>query len=90
MASAPNPYGDGHAAERIVAALEHLLHGGEPPTLRPRLQPRRVAVPPASSRRRLALELLEAAIGATPSRTPRVAEPVERARAEESIDLIED
>ncbi|MET0558242.1 MAG: UDP-N-acetylglucosamine 2-epimerase (non-hydrolyzing) [Solirubrobacterales bacterium] len=31
MASAANPYGDGHAAERIMAALEHLLLGGEPP-----------------------------------------------------------
>ena len=26
-----NPYGDGHAAERIVAALEHLLDGRRPP-----------------------------------------------------------
>ncbi len=32
MAAAPNPYGDGHAAHRIVAALEHILRGGEPPT----------------------------------------------------------
>lgn len=31
MSSAPNPYGDGHAADRIVAALEHLLLGGDPP-----------------------------------------------------------
>jgi UDP-N-acetylglucosamine 2-epimerase (non-hydrolysing) len=31
MAAAPNPYGDGRAAERIVAAIEHLLRGGEPP-----------------------------------------------------------
>jgi UDP-N-acetylglucosamine 2-epimerase (non-hydrolysing) len=31
MAAAHNPYGDGHAAERIMAALEHLLHGGEAP-----------------------------------------------------------
>jgi len=31
MAGAANPYGDGHAAERIVGALEHLLLGGEPP-----------------------------------------------------------
>jgi UDP-N-acetylglucosamine 2-epimerase (non-hydrolysing) len=31
MAHAPNPYGDGRAAERIVAALEHVLLGGEPP-----------------------------------------------------------
>jgi UDP-N-acetylglucosamine 2-epimerase (non-hydrolysing) len=32
MASAENPYGDGRAAERIVAALEHLLLGTDPPT----------------------------------------------------------
>ena len=32
MARAPNPYGDGHAAERIVAALEHIVPGGPPPT----------------------------------------------------------
>jgi UDP-N-acetylglucosamine 2-epimerase (non-hydrolysing) len=32
MAAAENPYGDGHAAERIVGALEHILHGTEPPT----------------------------------------------------------
>jgi UDP-N-acetylglucosamine 2-epimerase (non-hydrolysing) len=31
MAEAPNPYGDGHAAERIVAALDHLSRGGKPP-----------------------------------------------------------
>jgi UDP-N-acetylglucosamine 2-epimerase (non-hydrolysing) len=31
MADAPNPYGDGRAAERIIAALEHLLLGGPAP-----------------------------------------------------------
>jgi UDP-N-acetylglucosamine 2-epimerase (non-hydrolysing) len=31
MSEAPNPYGDGRAAERIVAALEQLRYGGEPP-----------------------------------------------------------
>jgi UDP-N-acetylglucosamine 2-epimerase (non-hydrolysing) len=31
MAKAPNPYGDGVAAQRILAALEHLHRGGEPP-----------------------------------------------------------
>jgi UDP-N-acetylglucosamine 2-epimerase (non-hydrolysing) len=31
MSSARNPYGDGHAAKRIAAALEHMVHGGEPP-----------------------------------------------------------
>jgi UDP-N-acetylglucosamine 2-epimerase (non-hydrolysing) len=32
MSKAENPYGDGHAAERIVAAMEHLLRGGAPPS----------------------------------------------------------
>jgi UDP-N-acetylglucosamine 2-epimerase (non-hydrolysing) len=32
MADAENPYGDGHAAARIVACLEHLLLGSNPPT----------------------------------------------------------
>jgi UDP-N-acetylglucosamine 2-epimerase (non-hydrolysing) len=32
MAKAPNPYGDGHAADRIVAALEYMLIGGQAPT----------------------------------------------------------
>jgi UDP-N-acetylglucosamine 2-epimerase (non-hydrolysing) len=32
MSEAENPYGDGHAAERIVGALEHLLRGTDPPT----------------------------------------------------------
>jgi UDP-N-acetylglucosamine 2-epimerase (non-hydrolysing) len=32
MAEAENPYGDGHAAERIVACLEHLFLGTNPPT----------------------------------------------------------
>jgi UDP-N-acetylglucosamine 2-epimerase (non-hydrolysing) len=31
MAHAVNPYGDGGAAARIVAAIENLYHGGEPP-----------------------------------------------------------
>lgn len=32
MAAAQNPYGDGEAAPRIVAALEHVLRGGRPPS----------------------------------------------------------
>ncbi len=32
MANAENPYGDGLAAKRIVAAFEHILLGGEPPS----------------------------------------------------------
>jgi UDP-N-acetylglucosamine 2-epimerase (non-hydrolysing) len=31
MAEAPNPYGDGRAADRIIRALEHVLLGGRPP-----------------------------------------------------------
>ena len=31
MSQAPNPYGDGHAAARIVAALEHLRSAATPP-----------------------------------------------------------
>jgi UDP-N-acetylglucosamine 2-epimerase len=31
MAQASNPYGDGRAAERIVAGLLHILRGGPPP-----------------------------------------------------------
>ncbi len=31
MAEAPNPYGDGLASQRIVAALEQLYRGGDPP-----------------------------------------------------------
>jgi UDP-N-acetylglucosamine 2-epimerase (non-hydrolysing) len=32
MSLAPNPYGDGHAAERILAAFEYVLRAGDPPT----------------------------------------------------------
>ena len=32
MARARNPYGDGRAAERIVAQMEHLATGDNPPT----------------------------------------------------------
>jgi UDP-N-acetylglucosamine 2-epimerase (non-hydrolysing) len=32
MAEAINPYGDGHAAERILAAFEHIGNDGPPPT----------------------------------------------------------
>lgn len=31
MAAAENPYGDGHAAPRIVAAMEQIVHGGPEP-----------------------------------------------------------
>ena len=32
MAAAENPYGDGHAAQRIIGALEHILRGSDPPS----------------------------------------------------------
>jgi UDP-N-acetylglucosamine 2-epimerase (non-hydrolysing) len=32
MSQAINPYGDGHAAERIIQAFEYVLRAGEPPT----------------------------------------------------------
>ena len=32
MSQATNPYGDGHAAERILAAFEYVLRAGDPPT----------------------------------------------------------
>ena len=42
MAAADNPYGDGRAAPRIVAAMEQLVHNGpEPHAVRRRLRPSR-------------------------------------------------
>ena len=96
MAGAPNPYGDGQAAQRIVSSLEHLLHGGEPPApFGPGYSRAAVAVaagfePVAGS----AFELLEAAIGETAlPRDPVPVEPAtteEPALVEETIHLIED
>ncbi len=85
MAAATNPYGDGHAAERIVAALEHILLGNEPPApFGPGYSRAAVALAagfePASGS---ALEQLEAALGET-------APLPEPAPLEESIHLIED
>ena len=99
MAGAPNPYGDGRAAERIVGSLEHLLLGDEPPTpFGPGYSRAAVTVAagfepmPGSS-----FELLEAAVeGSAPdSESLRVAEPTpdaaaEPSLAEESIALAED
>jgi UDP-N-acetylglucosamine 2-epimerase (non-hydrolysing) len=91
MAAAPNPYGDGRAAERIVASLEHLLHGGEPPApFGPGYSRAAVAVaagfePIAGS----VLEQLDSAMGETfvaPEPEP-VDEP---SLVEESIELVED
>lgn len=70
MAAAENPYGDGHAAERIVGALEHLLLGSEPPNqFGPGYSRTAVAMAtgftPSSG---VALEQLKAALGDTPAR----------------------
>lgn len=91
MAAADNPYGDGHAGARIVASLEHLLLGGEPP----------VPFGPGYSRAAVtiaagfeptpgsAFELLEAALeGTSPSAEPAGFE--EPDSIEESVHLVED
>jgi len=86
MAEAPNPYGDGHAAERIVASLEHLLLGGEAPAPFGPGYSRAVVALAAGFEptRGSALERLEAALGET---APLRQEP---APSEESIHLVED
>ena len=49
MAEAHNPYGDGRAADRIVAALDHLRWGGEPPaSSAPATSAGRCSSPPAT------------------------------------------
>ena len=74
--SAPNPYGDGHAAERIVAALEHLLLGAEPPTpFGPGYSRAAVASPPASSRRAARPASCSSAAGRGEPRRPSALEP---------------
>jgi UDP-N-acetylglucosamine 2-epimerase (non-hydrolysing) len=85
MAAAPNPYGDGHAAERIVGALEHILLGSQPPTPFGTGYSRAVVSLAAGFEPTPALALgqLEVAIGETaPLREP--------APVEESIHLVED
>ncbi|HYJ23276.1 MAG TPA: UDP-N-acetylglucosamine 2-epimerase (non-hydrolyzing) [Solirubrobacterales bacterium] len=91
MAMAENPYGDGRAGERIVASLEHLLLGGDPPTpFGPGYSRAAVTIaagfePTPGS----AFELLEAAIAGTAP----LSEPVEADEPdaiEESIHLVED
>ena len=65
--SAENPYGDGRAAERIVACLEHLLLGTQPAEpVRHRLQPRR-----GGDRRRHALRPRGRGRGAARRRSTR-------------------
>jgi UDP-N-acetylglucosamine 2-epimerase (non-hydrolysing) len=65
MAEAPNPYGDGHAAERIVGALEHILLGGDAPSPFGPGYSRSVAALAAGFEptRKAALASLEAALG---------------------------
>jgi UDP-N-acetylglucosamine 2-epimerase (non-hydrolysing) len=85
MAAAPNPYGDGRAAERIVASLEHLLLGGDAPAPFGPGYSRAVVALAAGFEptRGSALEQLEAAMGETaPLREP--------APLEGSIHLVED
>jgi len=96
MAAAANPYGDGHAAGRIVAALEHILRGGEAPTPFGPGYSRSVVALAAGFEptREAALERLEAAISETPS-VPAAApapEPVladDSSAVEESNHLVE-
>jgi UDP-N-acetylglucosamine 2-epimerase (non-hydrolysing) len=85
MSSAANPYGDGHAASRIVAALEHLLLDCAPPApFGPGYSRAAVALaagfePTPGS----ALDLLESAMGElAPQREPTP--------APQSIHLVED
>jgi UDP-N-acetylglucosamine 2-epimerase (non-hydrolysing) len=91
MAEAANPYGDGHAAERIAAALEHLLLGSGPPTpFGPGYS--RAAVAEAAGfkpSRGATLEQLEAAMGETAPRLLAEVEPVDTELLEESSHLIE-
>ncbi len=94
MASAVNPYGDGHAAERIVAALEHILLGGEAPT---QFGPgyNRVAVSLAAGLepdQGSMLEQLEAEIGQRPARMPMPPPPDEVAAAsgEDGAEAVEE
>ncbi len=80
MSEAPNPYGDGHAADRIVGSLEHILLGGEAPSPFGPGYSRSVAALAAGFEptREAALESLEAALGDTAVREiPRIpnAEP---------------
>jgi UDP-N-acetylglucosamine 2-epimerase (non-hydrolysing) len=69
MAAAENPYGDGHAAERIVGALEHVLLGSEPPAQFGPGYSRAVIAEAAGFKPTpgLAIEQLRAAIDGAPS-----------------------
>ncbi|HYH53267.1 MAG TPA: UDP-N-acetylglucosamine 2-epimerase (non-hydrolyzing) [Solirubrobacterales bacterium] len=86
MAQAHNPYGDGKAAQRIVAALEHLLLGGTPPAPFGPGYSRSVVALAAGfmPTREAALERLEQAIGETPP-LPSLAPPEVSATATEAV-----
>jgi len=92
MSEAENPYGDGLAAERIVAALEHLLLGTNPPTQFGTGYSRATialaaGMPPSKG---LAIEQLEAAIGTTATPEELIEEILIDAPEHESPDLVED
>jgi UDP-N-acetylglucosamine 2-epimerase (non-hydrolysing) len=101
MAEAENPYGDGHAAERIVGALEHVLRGAEPPAqFGPGYSPATVALAAGwKPNRNVELEQLKAALGdvdqvkvevALTEQAADAAEPLAAAAELEPSYLIED
>jgi UDP-N-acetylglucosamine 2-epimerase (non-hydrolysing) len=91
MAEAENPYGDGHAAERIVGALEHLLLGTKPPTQFGTGYSRATVALAAGidPNDGLALKQLEEAIGTTPVLDDLADEILVEAPEQESGDLVE-
>lgn len=91
MAGAENPYGDGHAAERIVAALEHLLLGTKPPTQFGTGYSRATVALAAGidPDEGLALKLLEEAIGTPPVPEDLAEEILVETPEQESGDLVE-
>jgi UDP-N-acetylglucosamine 2-epimerase (non-hydrolysing) len=78
MSAAENPYGDGHAAERIVAALEHVLFDTEPPTqFGPGYSRATIALAAGfKPNRGVELELLKAAMGEPDARSDELEEIV--------------
>jgi UDP-N-acetylglucosamine 2-epimerase (non-hydrolysing) len=91
MAEAENPYGDGHAAERIVGALEHLLLGTKPPTQFGTGYSRATVALAAGidPDEGIAMKQLEEAIGTTPAPEDLAEEVLVEAPEQESGDLVE-
>ncbi len=91
MAEAENPYGDGHAAERIVGALEHLLLGTKPPTQFGTGYSRATVALAAGIDLDggIALQQLEKAIGTTPAPEDLAEEVLVEVPEQESGDLVE-